>query len=212
MEPTEQICSAIENELFCFAILRDETENTIYSDLTGRFPIESYTGMNYIFVCYVYKLNTILLRTMKNREDKEMVTAFKSCYNELTTKGHYPTLHVLDNECSSAVKEYITSERTDIQFVEAYNHRVDVAKHGCKAAKYHTIDTLCTIDPSCPVQLWDRFVPQIEATLNIMRTSQIDKTKSAYEALNGKRFDWNKTPLTPVGQRALPFLNPANSL
>ena len=78
MEPTEQICSAIENELFCFAILPDETDNTIYSDLAGRFPIESYTGMNYVFVCYVYKLNTILVRTMKNREDEEVVTAFKS--------------------------------------------------------------------------------------------------------------------------------------
>ena len=87
-----------------FAILQDEEENTIYNDTTGSFPIESYTDMNYIFVCYVYKLNTILLRTMKNREDEEMVSAFKSCYKELNEKGHHPTLHVLDNECSRAVK------------------------------------------------------------------------------------------------------------
>ena len=159
LAPVQQMCSAFENEMFCFAILRDENENTIYSDLTGRFPIESYTGMNYIFVCYIYKLNTILLRTMKNREDEEMVSAFKSCYKELNDKGHHPTLHVLDNECSRAVKEFISSERTDLQFVESYNHRFNAAENGCKAAKYHTIATLCTIDPACPVQLWDRFVP-----------------------------------------------------
>jgi hypothetical protein len=194
MDPAEQVCSAIENEVFCFAILRDETDNTIYSDLAGRFPIESFTGMNYVFVCYVYKLNTILLRTMKNREDAEMVLAFKSCYTELNAKGHHPTLHILDNECSRAVKEYVSTERTDIQLVEAYNHRVNAAEHGCKAAKYHTIATLCTIDPSCPVQLWDRFIPQIEATLNILRTSRIDRTKSAYEALNGKKFIGTKHP------------------
>ena len=94
------MCSAIENEIFYFAILRDEKENTIYSNLTGRFPIESYTGMNHIFVCHVYKLNTILLRIMKNREDEEMRSAFKYCYDELNSKGHHPTLHVLDNECS----------------------------------------------------------------------------------------------------------------
>ena len=98
------MCSTIENEMFCFVILRDENENTTYSDLTGRFPIESYTGMNYISVCYVYKLNIILLRIMKNREDEEMVMAFKSCYNKLHEKGHHPTLHVPDNECSRAVK------------------------------------------------------------------------------------------------------------
>ena len=78
--------------------------------------------------------------------------------------------------------------------------------------KYHTIATLCTINPACPVKLWDRFVPQIEATLNIMRTSRIDSTKSAYEALNGRKSNWNRTSLTPVSQRALAFLDPANRL
>ena len=60
--------------------------------------------MNYSFVCYVYKLNTILLRTMKKREDEEMISAFKSCYGKLNSKGHHSTLRVLDNECSQAVK------------------------------------------------------------------------------------------------------------
>ena len=145
--------------------------------------------MNYIFVCYIYKLNTILLRTMKNREDEEMVSAFKSCYKELNEKDHHPTLHVIDNECSRAVKEFISSEKTDLQFVESYNHRVNAAEHGFKAAKYHTIATLCTIDPACSIQLSDRLVLQIEAILNIMQTSRIDSTKLAYEALNGRTFD-----------------------
>ena len=84
-----------------------------------------------------------------------MVEAFKSCYNELNAKGHHPTLHVLDNECSRAVIDYVAKQRTEIQIVDAHNHRVNAAEHGCKAAKYHTIATLCTIDPNCPNQLWD---------------------------------------------------------
>ena len=112
MAPAEQMCSAIKNEMFCFAILRDNEGNTIYSDITGRFPIESYTGMNYVFVCYVYRLNTILLRTMKSRHDEQMVEAFKSCYDELNAKGHHPTLHVLGNECSRAVRDYVAKQRT----------------------------------------------------------------------------------------------------
>ena len=88
-----------------------------YSDLTGRFPIESYAGMNYIFVCYVYKLNTILLRTMKSRETSHMLQAFEIVYDELEDKGHKPTLHVLDNECSKAVKKFLRKKQTDIQIV-----------------------------------------------------------------------------------------------
>ena len=163
------MCSTIENEMFCFAILQDESENKIYSNLTGRFSIESYTDMNYIAVCYVYKLNTILLCTIKNRDNKEMISAFKSCYNELNSKGHHPTLHVLDNNSFQAVKEYITSDRTNLKFVESYNHQVNAAENGCNAATYLTIATLCTINPACPVQLWNSFVPQIEATLNIIK-------------------------------------------
>ena len=40
LAPVQQMCSAIENEMFCFAMLLDENDNTIYSNLTGRFPIE----------------------------------------------------------------------------------------------------------------------------------------------------------------------------
>ena len=45
-----------------------------------------------------------------------------------------------------------------------------------------------------------------------MQTSRIDSSKSAYEALNGQKIDWNRTPLAPVSQRALAFLDPANCL
>ena len=95
---------------------------------------------------------------------------------------------VLIGKKVKAVKEYIKSKCMDLQFVESCNHRINAAEHGCKAVKYHMIATVCIIDPACPVQLWDRFVPQIEATLNTMRTSRIDSSKLAYEALNGQKL------------------------
>jgi hypothetical protein len=61
-------------------IIGDRNNNTIYSDLTGRFPVQSYEGMEYIFVAYVYKLNAILLRPMKSRVDAHMVGASTSIY------------------------------------------------------------------------------------------------------------------------------------
>lgn len=63
--------------------------------------------MQYMFVCCVYKLNHILLQLMKNRKESKMVELVKSCYDELTAKGHHVTPHVLDNECSMAVKQYL---------------------------------------------------------------------------------------------------------
>ena len=38
-------------------MLGDSNDRTIYSDLTGRFPVESYDGKNYIFIAYAYTLN-----------------------------------------------------------------------------------------------------------------------------------------------------------
>ena len=59
MAPDEQACTAEDDEMFCYSVITDNDGNVIYSDLAGQFPIESYTGMNYIFVCYVYKCNYI---------------------------------------------------------------------------------------------------------------------------------------------------------
>ena len=48
MNPPQQICNANENELFFYAALTDNINGVMYSDLTGRFPVVSYLGMQYI--------------------------------------------------------------------------------------------------------------------------------------------------------------------
>ena len=57
MFPHEHIYTATDDKMYCFAILGDKNENTIYSDLTGRFPVRSYACNNYIFAAYMYDLN-----------------------------------------------------------------------------------------------------------------------------------------------------------
>ena len=50
--PAEEMCLAEEDEIYCYAVLGDNNENTIYSDLTGRFPVESYDEKKYFYcVC-----------------------------------------------------------------------------------------------------------------------------------------------------------------
>ena len=143
----------MEDEIFCCTVIRDTHKDTIYSDLTGRFPIQSYEGMDYIFVAYVYKLNAILLRSMKSREDASMVEAFTSVYTKLETAGHTPKLHVLDNECSRAVQKFLIRKGTARQNVEAHNHIVNAAEPEVKTAKYPIISHIATLDHQFQIQL-----------------------------------------------------------
>ena len=38
----EEVCLAQEDEIYCYVILGDTNNNKICSDLTGRFPVDSY--------------------------------------------------------------------------------------------------------------------------------------------------------------------------
>ena len=74
MDPNEQICQATdEDTMFCYAVLADNNKHTIYSNLPGRFPVQSFGGRNYIFVAYIYNMNAILLRCMKSRSNACMM-------------------------------------------------------------------------------------------------------------------------------------------
>ena len=159
MSPAKQICSAEEDEIYCIAVIGNRNENTIYSDLTGRFPVQSYEGMQYIFVAYVYKINTILMHPMKLRADPAMVTAFTSIYNKLAATSHQPKHHVLDNECSGAVQQFLEKKGVTRKNVDANNYKVDATEPTVKTAKYRVIATMATFDASCSIQLWSKMTP-----------------------------------------------------
>ena len=67
-----------------------------------------------------------------------MVKAFTSVYTELETAGHKPKLHILDNECSRAVQNFLIKKGTARQNVEA------AAEPAVKTEKYHIIAHIAT--------------------------------------------------------------------
>ena len=136
--------------------------------------------MNYYFVGYVYKCNYVMVQTMKRRKESDTISTFKEIYKELKTKGHQTKLHVLDNKCSKAVKNYIISKQTNIQLVELHNHSVNAAKPAVKRPKYHALVAFASLYPNFPIQLWDQFAEQTEITVNLLRISRRNKNKSAY--------------------------------
>ena len=101
----------------------------------GRFPVQSYKGMQYIGVTYVYKINTILMRLMKPRADPEMVTAFTSVYNKLTAARHQQKHRILHNKCSRSVQTFLDKKGITMQHVEAHNHKVNTTEPVVKTAK-----------------------------------------------------------------------------
>ena len=135
---------------------------------------------------------------MKNRTDACMVSVFKDIYEYLKEGKCKPNLHVMDKECSKAVQAFIKEQEVPIQLVKPGNHRVNASEMGVKTGNYHLISSLATVDKISPLQLWCQYIPQIEMTINMLRTCRQDPTISAYEALNGP-FNYNKTPPAPLG-------------
>ena len=168
MSPDKQVCSAEEDKIYCFANIGNRNENTIYSNLTGRFPVQSYKGMQYLCVACFYKINTVLVRPMKLQADPVMVTSFTSVYHNLAAMGHQPKQHAPNNNCSRAVQQCLDKKGTNRQNVEAHNHKVNAVEPAVKTPRYHVITTVATLDASRPIQLWGKMIPQIQDTLNML--------------------------------------------
>jgi hypothetical protein len=83
MFPQRELCTM--QDVFCFAALADTITGTMYTDITGAFPVCSFKSMQYIFVAYVYDLNAIIVRAMPSRTDASMVTAFTEVITTLKT-------------------------------------------------------------------------------------------------------------------------------
>ena len=100
-------------------------------------------------------------------------------------KGFIIRFIVMDNQASKVIKQYLTPKQCELMLVEPNNHRVNAAERTIQTFKVHFVSMLAMTDSNFPLQLWDRLNQQVETTLNLLRPSCINPTKSAYEALHG---------------------------
>jgi hypothetical protein len=68
--------------------------------------------------------------------------------------------------------------------------------------KNHFLSILTSIDAAFLLNLWDLLLPQAKLTVKLLCQATIIPKISAWEYFNGP-FDFNKTPLAPVGCRVL---------
>ena len=177
---------------------RDE----IATDLAGRFPVTSRQGNQYILICYVYDCNAILAAPLCNRSELEHIRVFNGIHQYLVDRGFTPQHQRLDNEASARFKSNLRQKGIDFQLVPPHNHRRNAAERAIQTFKNHFVSILCGTDPRFPLNLWCHLIPQATTTLNLLRSSRLNPRLSAHAHLNGN-FDFNRTPMAPLGTRVV---------
>jgi hypothetical protein len=166
-----------------YAVVDDQGQ--LDTDLTGKFPVRSSKENSYVMVCYIYDCNYVKVIPMKSRSASEWVKAYYSVHQELTVKGFKPKLQTLDNEASAALKNFFTVNDIAYQLVPPHCHRRNAAERAIRTFKEHFVAGISSVDPSFPMYLWDRLLPQAEITLNLLRTSRLHPQLSAAAHYHG---------------------------
>ncbi len=79
-----------------------------------------------------------------------------------------------------------------------------VAKRAIGTFKEHLVAALATFDVNCPLQLWEDFLQQVKLMLSVLRFSHLNPCISANHKLYSP-FNFIKTPLAPIGMKALVY-------
>jgi hypothetical protein len=149
-------------------------------------------------VCYVYDCNYVKVIPMKSWYASEWVKAYDTIHRELTVKRFKPKLQTLDNEASAALKNFFTANDVEYQLVPPHCHCRNAAECSIQTFKDHFMAGILSIDPTFPLHLWERLLPQAEITLNLLRTSRLHPQLPAAAHFRGL-VEYNKTAFAPPG-------------
>ena len=108
----------------------------------------------------------------------------------------------LDNVTSAFLEEFLDDEDITFELVPSYLHRRNSAERAVRTFKENFIAIFSGTDPTFPINMWDKLLPQAIMTLNLLRMSRINPQLSTYAQLWGS-FNYNKTPITPMGTKLL---------
>jgi hypothetical protein len=149
-------------------------------------------------ICYIYYCNYINVIPIKSRSASEWENAYGSMHQELTVKGFKPKLQTLNNEASTDLKNFFTTQNINYKLVPPHCQRRNAAEHAIRIFKEQFLAGISSVDPSFPMHLWERLLPQAEITLNLLRTSCLHPQLSSDTHYHGL-VDYNKTDFAPPG-------------
>ena len=184
---------------------------TMFSDMSGNFNHPTETGDTAILLMYHDDFRYIHLALVKGKSAAAYKEAYlnglKVIYKKEYNNQFKHKTEVLDNVISDVLKKVFQELGIKWEFVPPNNHRRNKAERCMRTAKNHIIATIASCDKSFPREAIPHLIPQAEISLNLLRKSNIDPTKSAYEMVHGP-YDFNKMPLAPPGCLVLVYEPP----
>ena len=198
----------VKSNRVAYVVIDKKELSTGYQDLTGRFPVRSTQGNEYVLVGYHYDANCILGHPVKNRSAQTLTAAWEHLHKEFSKAGTAPDVWVLDNECSNELKRAFERHNVEFQLVPPHEHRRNLAERAIQTWKNHFKAGLASTDPKFPLSEWDRLIPQANITLNLLRSARANPSLSAHAYIYGM-FDFSATPLAPPGTKVVVHLHPS---
>ena len=181
--------------------------NSNHSDATGRFPVVSSQGNQYILVSVFNKY--VHLEPLASRSAESYVKAYKATFAFFSSLKHRIAVQRLDNETSALLEDFFRANDVSVEYAPAQNHRTVRAERAIRDAKNHLISTLATAHPSFPLDMWDRLLPQVELTLNHLRPFGPNPDISAYLGVFRQPYDFLAHPIAPCGTLVLVWESPS---
>ena len=81
---------------------------------------------------------------------------------------------LIDNEASDDHSSILEMQGLTVQLLLPFNHRENLSGCATQAHKNHLIVEIIGTDPSFPMMLWDKLIPQASTTINLPRNSRIN--------------------------------------
>jgi hypothetical protein len=181
----------------------------LYTDNTGRFTIRACLGNQYIMIAFNADGNLILQQAFKSKSDSHQIAAYNTIMTCLMARGLLVDLQILDNKASPEYKEAITFKwNAKFQLVSLDMHCQNQAEQAICMHKDHFLAILVKVNSAFPSYLWDLLLPQVKLTLNLLCQATLSPKINGWEFFQGP-FNFNKTPVGPVGCHVLIHEKPA---
>jgi hypothetical protein len=103
----------------------------------------------------------------------KILRAFKILHNTFVRTGLQAQLQLLDEYCSTILKDSLVEQRINFQLVSPGIYQEKSVERAILTFKKHFLARLCITDPNLPIHLWDCILPQAILALNLMRGSHI---------------------------------------
>ncbi len=174
--------------------------------MPGRFPLRSMGGHEYMLLMFAEDPNFIHVEPMISRHASHHTDAYArgTDYFKSAKGGNFhPEYERLDNETSAELESFCNEQEISIQYVAPHQHRANKAERAIRTFKNHWIACHSTAHSSFPLSAWDKTLPQVELTLNLLRASHINPSISAWQQVHGRAYDFRAHPIAPIGTKVL---------